>query len=176
MKTKTIVSFLVCSLFLVGSYAQTEKGTLLLGGNAGTNLTFGGATAFYIGVAPDIGYFVNDDIAIGARVPLSLNKAEDYRNIGYGLVPFFRYYVQEMDDMLVFITANIGFQGNSTKVGNNSNSATSILGGAGMGVAYMLTKNIGIEGIFGYSFTKQKDVDLQSRLGIDAGFQIYYKL
>jgi len=176
MKTKIIVSVLVCSLFLIKTYSQTESGTLLLGGGASTALNFGGGTTFNIGISPDIGYFVEDNIAIGARVPLSLAAGEDYRMISYGITPFVRYYFDQMDDMLIFITANIGIDGMSTKIGGVSDSNTGFIGGAGIGVAHMLTKNIGIEGIFGYSFMKYKDVDLRSRLGIDAGFQIYYSL
>ena len=176
MKTKIIVSVLLCFMFLVKTYSQTESGTILLGGNAAIALNFGGGTAFEIGVAPDIGYFVQDNLAIGARVPLALTTGDEYRMICYGIAPFVRYYFQEMDDMLVFVTANLGIDGVSTKIAGVSDSNTGFIGGAGIGVAHMLTNNIGIEGIFGYSFQKYQDVDLLSRKGIDAGFQIYYKL
>ncbi len=125
-------------------------------------------------MSPDAGYFVEDDIAIGAWVPLSLDLGDNYRVIGYGIVPFFRYYVDQMDDMMYFITANIGFTGNATKIGGVSDSNTGLVGGAGMGVTYMLTESVGVEGIIGYSFNKYKDVDLQSRIGIDIGFQVYF--
>jgi hypothetical protein len=131
---------------------------------------------FNIGVAPDIGYFVEDNIAIGARVPLSLTAGEDYSMICYGLAPFFRYYFHEINDMLVFATANLGIDGMSTKIAGTSDSNTGFIGGVGIGVVHMLTNSVGIEGVFGYSFQKYKDVDLQSRIGLDAGFQIYYKL
>lgn len=176
MKTKIIIGILICSLFLVKTYSQTESETILLGGNASAAINFGGGTTFGIGFAPDIGYFVVDNIAIGARVPLSLTIGEEYRMICYGIAPFVRFYFQEMGDMLVFVTANLGIDGVSSKIAGISDSDTGFIGGAGIGVTHMLTDNIGVECIFGYSFQKYKNVDLQSRIGIDAGFQIYYKL
>lgn len=80
--------------------AQTEKGRWTVGAQVGNVLYNSqyGYRSFSGSIAPSAGYFVADNLAIGAGLPLSYSTSRStdrsYRswNTGIGLSPFVRYY------------------------------------------------------------------------------------
>jgi hypothetical protein len=178
MKTKVLTIALLCSLFLLSSlssYGQTEEGTWMLGGSASTGLYFQTDNNYFsLGISPSMGYFLADNLAAGASIPLSFLTEEDYRSIGYGITPFVRYYFGPPSEFMFFVTGSFGIQGWSNKYDDTTNSSSSITGRAGVGGSYFLNESIGLEIILGYSYSKTKDLDPTSNIALRLGFQIYF--
>jgi len=147
----------------------------MLGGGASTGLNFqSDNNSFSIAVSPDMGYFLSDNLAIGASLPLSLYTQSDYRNISYGLAPFIRYYFGQPSDFMFFVTGAFGIRGWSSKYDDTTNSSIAIAGSAGGGGTYFLNESIGLEIILGYTYDKIKDYDPTSIIALSAGFQIHF--
>jgi hypothetical protein len=175
MKTKVLTTALLCSLVLLSSYGQTEKGTWMLGGGASTGLSFQtDNNSFSLAISPDIGYFMSDNLAIGANLPISFYSQENYRSIGYGITPFIRYYFGPPSEFMFFVTGAFGVSGWSSKYDDTTNSSSAITGSAGVGGTYFLNESIGLEIILGYTYDKTKDYDPSSNIALSAGFQIYF--
>lgn len=159
-------------------HAQTEKGTLLLGGMAGMDYRFTkGNSGFYISLDPNIGFFAADNIAIGARFRLGFFTTDDYYMINYGIQPFIRYYFLKREKSAFFVPLDFGIVGAYMK-SNNSDSHDSYysLGGdLGFGFVYFLNKSIGLETILNYEFFKYEDEPLQSDLSLMVGLQIFFQ-
>jgi hypothetical protein len=175
MKTKVLTTALLCSLFLLSSYGQTEKGTWMLGGEASTDLSFqSNNNSFSVAISPGMGYFLADNLALGSGIPLLLITGENYRYIGYGITPFIRYYFGPPSEFMFFVTGAFGISGWSSKYDDTTNSSSAITGSAGVGGTYFLNESIGLEIILGYTYDKTKDYDPSSNIALSAGFQIYF--
>src|SRR5687767_3997835 len=89
------LSCLLCSLFfLTPSYAQTGKGSMLLGGNGGLRFdSENSQNIFNAYLSPRIGFFVIDKLALGISLPLSISTSDDFENSSIGISPFIRYYI-----------------------------------------------------------------------------------
>jgi quinol-cytochrome oxidoreductase complex cytochrome b subunit len=175
MKTTILIFISVCSLCILSSYGQPEKGTYMLGGSASTGYSItSGDNAFNISLAPNLGYFFSENLAIGASLPLSLYILKDYTNLNYGFAPFFRYYFGQSSAIMYFVTGSFGISGYSQKYDDTSSSSSSITGRAGFGGTYFLNESIGLEAIFGYTYNKWKESDATSNIGLSLGFQIYF--
>ncbi len=102
MKTIVFTLALVLSGFLV-VMAQTEKGRWTVGAQVGNfqYSTQNGYNSFSGSLSPSAGYFLANNLLIGAGVPLSLttnkfsNPSGDvlYKSTEIGLSPYVRYYV-----------------------------------------------------------------------------------
>lgn len=162
--------------------AQIQKGNLMVGASL-ANIDIGLQKGASVGLDlhPRIGYFIQDNIALGGLVNFGFNYAKSQgTNINYGVNAFGRYYAGNKQLELIkharfFAEANIGINGKNTIVTGKPNSSTNGLGiGIGPGVAYFLTPNIGLEalakynGIVGFGNTATAH-----SLNIEVGFQIY---
>ena len=73
------------------SDALIPQGSMMLGGSAGFTMQAADGNDFYIiSFAPQFGYFVVDNLAIGAAV--SVTKMKDI-DPSFGIGPFVRYYL-----------------------------------------------------------------------------------
>jgi hypothetical protein len=175
MKTTILTVTLIFSLCILGSYGQPENGTYMLGGSAGTGYTLtSGSNSFNISLSPNLGYFFTDNLAIGASLPLSLYIQEDYTNLNYGFGPFFRYYFGQTSAIMYFVTGSFGISGYSIKYDDTSSSSSGITGKAGVGGTYFLNESIGLEAIFGYTYSKWEESDATSNIRLSLGFQIFF--
>ena len=182
---KKIATVLVISLAMVGAHtatAQIQKGNLMVGaGLANFDLGLQKGASVGVDLHPRIGYFLADNVAIGALVNFGFNYAKSRgTNINYGINAFSRYYFAKKEVDLIkhaylFVEGNVGLDGKNTIVTDKPNSATNGLGlGIGPGVAYFLTPNIGLEalakynGIVGFGTTSTAHA-----LNVEIGFQIY---
>ena len=165
------------SLLLLGGFslanAQIEKGSLMLGGTG---------TMFAFNVAPNIGYFITDGLAVGAAVGLGFSSNDIGNTNSFNFGPLARYYIALADSAIKpFATASINLgratnnpdQGEKTTLDNRSFLL-------GVGATYFLTKNIGLEAILGYNNMKTtSDVsgfeveNTVSNIGLNFGFQIF---
>jgi outer membrane protein len=192
---KRIVLLIALLISTTGVFAQFNQGRWLAGGSvgfstttmktktdAGTN-TDGTSTSF--GLGPQAGYFVMDNLAVGASLMLSASKSKSdgtpsvtYSNSTIGLYPFVRYYLDEG----IFFQGTIG--GGSSKGKTKFNNTTTedkfgnFLWGLGVGYAYFLNDFVAIEPIVSYQVDTDTDKDddskdITSGLYLRVAFQVY---
>jgi outer membrane protein len=193
---KIITSILTCFI-ISGAYAQFEQGTMLIGGDfqlssitdknksGNTTVTNGKTTTFSL--APQFGYFVIDNLAVGGNLDLTLSKFKSDDDNGVTstttqitIGPFARYYFEPG----IFVQGALGVgsaKGKST-IGSVSNESTFGVTNYSLaaGYAYFLNDHVAVEPMVGYLSTiytekdsdpKQKDIN--SGLFLSVGFQIY---
>lgn len=151
--------------------------------------------------APKGGFFLNDEMAVGAsiihdvtRIKTPANGNNSYETVEtentLSIAPFFRYYALDFGPVSVFGEAymSLGFGGNKTKNGSVTTDDESVfVFGAGVlpGVSYKLTENIDIEAFLGgLKFSRQttEENDIESinsnfnlSLSSDFGVGFIYK-
>jgi len=173
-------AILVAGLFST-TQAQIQKGNWMVGGSilaADFGLNTGGA--YNIQLEPKGAYFIEDNVAVGGYANLGVAGAKNAKTVwNYGVGALGRYYLspQEkgIDNLLNhgrwFAEGNLGIGGESQKGGD---STTGLDYGVGVGYAYFLTDNIGLEGLLKYNgnvgFGSRAS---SSRLGFGLGFNIY---
>lgn len=143
--------FLAAAVLLAGiaSNAQTEKGNVIIGAqlaNIGGTFSKGNNNQFNLTLSPKAGWFIEDDLAIGAKVDLDLNFKKGDDPISWGVVPFARYYfpgqgVEVVRKTRVFAEAGAGVGGD----GSGGQTTTGFRGFGGVGAAYFVSQNIALE-------------------------------
>lgn len=75
---------------------------------------------FYISLAPNLGYFVADNVAVGSRLSLSYgyDKTSSYHAVSVGILPFVRYYFGQQSPTRVFVVANGSLNTQKANVAN----------------------------------------------------------
>lgn len=183
---KKITLLLCAGIGLFGfnkASAQIQQGNLMVGASLG-DMKLGlqsGNTAFSLSINPKIGYFIQDNVAIGAEVDLGFATDNTGTDISYGLGAFGRYYVGDKRMVLMkharfFGEVNAGIKGvNSDPKGTVGATNTNGFNvGFGPGVAYFLTPNIGLEALLKYDLTVGfGNATTYNSFGLKVGFQIY---
>jgi len=191
MKKITILAITLFSS-IVG-FAQFNQGRMLVGGSAefrtiadknksgGTTTTNGTRTT--LSVSPSFGYFVIDQLAVGASVDTGLSKWNarssndvDSNTTSVQLQPFVRYYLPAG----VFFQGKFGLGTAKTTYDENYDDSkynTSSLA-LSAGYAIFLSDNVALEPELGYRTSKFKDTDsdtknINSGIFLRIGFQIY---
>ena len=167
-----VIALSFCSL---KSSAQIQKGNVLVGGDL-AGLHFGSGGYFNVSIDPKVGFFIRDNVAVGAYVNFGLTTAKDQSTLTtYGVGALARYYINDpktnvLNHGRLFFEGNVGIEGTNTK-----NASTNGLGlGIGPGYAYFITPNIGLETLLKYNgivgFGNQTT---SSTVDLNIGFQIY---
>lgn len=194
---KKIVTLIAFALICSGAYAQFNKGRYLVGGSLGFSATTSKtktnsatntnshSTSLY--VSPDAGYFIIDNVAVGASLNLSTSSTKGdgtdnskTTSTNFTLTPMARYYL----DQGIFFHGQVGFGSASTKYkATGSNTTTTTKYGVfnwavAAGYAYFLNDYVAVEPMVGYSSDsfKNKDADVKgidSGIFIRVGLQIY---
>lgn len=191
---KKIVTVFAFALLCSGAYAQFNQGRMLVGGNLSfaanthksefnnTTTTLGKTTSF--GFTPQFGYFIIDNLAVGAGLNLTstTSKADGSNDkdtdTDFSLVPMVRYYL----DPGLFFHGQVGFGTSSSKNVDGSTTTTTKQGlfnwGIGAGYAYFLNDYVAIEPMvmYGSNIYTNKDNDAKlkiSGISVNVGFQIY---
>lgn len=142
--------------------AQVSQGNWLVGGNAsfsyaesksGSNNPY---KAFIIDLAPNVGYFVIDQLALGTKVNYRRNQSEsnDIKNTfeSMNISPFARYYILESDKMVnPFLESSYRFG-----VFESDNTQELSIGG---GLAIFVNENIAYEIALNYVDTRLKNFE-----------------
>lgn len=191
MKKITILFIAMCTTF--GVYAQFNQGRMMIGGSVafnavtnkyksdGTTITTGKQTSFSL--APQFGYFVIDNLAVGAALELGLSKYKDEdsdyesNSTSIQIQPIVRYYLPQG----IFFQGQFGFGTGKDKTdnGNIDEDKYNITSwGLSAGYAYFLNDNVSIEPQLGYGGTGYKDKDSSGKsivngLFIQVGLQVY---
>ncbi len=115
-------------VFATGSFALGGSKT----GDSKTNI---------FGIAPSVGYFVSENIAVGARVGFATIKEDDDKMNTFNAEVFGRYYMTPASKFSAFgeLAAGIG----SEKEGDIKSKSFGV--NLGLGVNYFLSKNWAIE-------------------------------
>jgi hypothetical protein len=155
---------------------QTEKGSFLLGGNASADFTLSGSSNNYeLGIYPNIGYFVANNIAIGAKLPILFSKDGTLRTNSVGFGPFARFYFANKGKSAFFVPIAFGFGKTRYKWDNGEEYSFSAFSTElGISYAYFLNKSIGLETGLYYHYLKNEDHDPVTGLALRLGFQIYF--
>ena len=159
-------------LLSLTTMAQTEKNSWLVGG--GLSLRTGNSNAAF-SFTPSAGMFIADNFVIGGNISYDYTKIGDVKSNGFGIGPFTRYYFGKSSTK-PFAVGEFTFQNSTTKNGiTNTNFKTNGYGFLfGLGFAAFINKNVAIEGISGYSFSKFKDTDGSGGFNLRLGFGSYF--
>jgi hypothetical protein len=192
MKKFTILAFALFAT--IGAYAQYNQGRMLVGGSLGfstqtektkfdgTTRTDGKWTSFSL--EPQFGYFIIDNLAVGASLDLGLSKwkdeddsDDDYSTTSIEFTPTVRYYLPQN----IFFQGQVGFGTSKDKYGSGSvdeDKYNTFSFALAAGYAYFLNDNVAIEPIIGYGSTSHKDKDSDAKyinngLFLRVGLQVY---
>ncbi|MBS1602791.1 MAG: hypothetical protein JST42_09000 [Bacteroidetes bacterium] len=176
---KTITLLLVASFFMsFTANAQIQKGNVMVGGDISRlDLSLNSGNNFSFLIDPKAAWFIQDNLAIGAFLNFDLTTAKGAgSNISYGIGPLARYYISDpkievLRHSRFFLEGNVGIQGTNPHVGPSTNG----LGiGFGPGLAYFITRNIGLEALLKYqAIVGFGSSATSSDLLLGLGFQIY---
>src|SRR5688572_17598333 len=190
---KKITIFAITMFASMAVFAQFNQGRMLVGGSAefrtmadksksgGTTTTNGNRTT--LSVSPSFGYFVIDQLAVGAAVDMSVSKWNaktpndvDNNTTSISFQPFVRYYLP----MGVFFQGKFGLGTAKTTYDENydDNKYNTSSLALSAGYAIFLSDNVALEPELGYRTSKFKDTDsdtknINSGIFLRIGFQIY---
>lgn len=173
MKKITLVIAFIAMSF-VGANAQTDKGTLLLGGGLGfSSEKEGESSSSTLSISPNIGYFLKDNLAIGANIGFT-SFGGDAKGSEMQIGPLVRYYAFELGEKAkVFAQASYGF--GSSKEGDEEAVGTSSWG-ISVGPAFFLNESVALETTLNYGSTTVNvdGAEPTSNFGLNVGFQIHF--
>lgn len=190
-----MIKYLTAILFLLAigqgpAIAQFKKGTIMAGGGiTGAFNTYkqrSGATTTTdytdnsITFAPQVGYFILDNLAVGAGLGISTEttkyktSSDKFKNNTLSAGPFVRYYYRHF-----FAHGQFQFGKNTDQdVGVNGPVETTHTSSwkLGVGYAWLLNEHIAVEPLLGYGSTIDKEssyTDSAPRLSFQVAFQVY---
>lgn len=142
------------------SQAQTDKGDWMLGGNISYNTVKTDApdanSSYDFSVVPNIGYFIDDNIAIGTGIGYQTARLDRESILGkteaFVVAPFGRYYTPVASNFKFFGQLSVPMAFGSAKAidenldtGDKTGSSTSIGVALSPGFAYFPSSKVGIE-------------------------------
>lgn len=110
-------------------------------------------------IAPQVGFFITENIAIGGKIGFSSFKEEDNGDVekisGLSLGAFGRYYFTPAKAFSLF--GELGIDYNSTDYKSDDYKVNGIGAGLGLGMNYFVSSNFSIEaGVAVLGFTSEK--------------------
>ncbi len=153
-----------------------------------------GPSSSQFNLAPNIGYFLLDQFAIGIGMDYTfsaIQEPSEDRNEDSNLLsgPFLRYYVPVGDDMAVFFQTDFGF-GNATDnqvVAGERQRISSHIFALGLGPGFTIFSNsaIGIEALLKYNYARSEfDTEIagvqtttttsSNQFDLSIGVQLYF--
>lgn len=191
MKKFTVLAVILFTS--AGAFAQFNKGRMLVGGsaefstntaknrNGGTTTTQGTRTS--LSISPDFGYFVIDNLAVGAELGLGLSKwnaktsnGVDASTTSISFNPFARYYLP----IGIFFQGKFGLGTAKTTYDENIDDFKYNTASLALSAGYVifLTDNVALEPELGYQTSRIKEddsntKDINSGIFMRIGFQIY---
>lgn len=148
---RTLFSAL-CFLLFTSAQAQTEKGRWLVGatGTASFDLNDDAFKQTIVLLSPAAGYFVANNVAIGAAAPLVYARSKSSGDFlsqaaSFGLSPFVRAYLGKSATVKPYLHGQVGVTGTSSKSSgfgrDGSESSSSFLYGGAAGLAFFLNEH-----------------------------------
>ena len=195
-----LIPIALCCMSL-NAFAQTEKGKFLVGAstllNAGViehsrvrdKVTTLSERITHFSLTPHAGYFIKDNLALGAELSVSFSNTKDYdynvelRESTIAFSPFVRYYFgTKKVRPLVHVSGGIGsYKDNyiaSSPQYNRESTSTLFCYSIGAGAGVFLTDRISIDLELGYGGISSKiNEDVRGRqnaFGLNAGFSFFF--
>lgn len=171
MKKSLLLVLVLASAFHTAD-AQFNRGRLLAGGSLGfssqkTNDISTNSFSFQ----PNVGFFVVDNLAIGADLSISIFSFENGKTQSFSFDPFVRYYLKPG----IFGEGSIGFgkvKIENDQIGSSDNSLFNW--SVGVGYAWFLNDHVALEPVIRYQNSKFDDSDFStSGLALQIGLQVY---
>jgi hypothetical protein len=161
---------ITCLLMGLSVFGQTEKGTIMTGGQLGLNTNRGGSS---FRLNPQFGFFPADNLALGGELNLDFSKQGSVRSNEFGIGPFARYYFGKAQTK-PFVVGSFNFLSSSVKSGALEINSTGWGGLFGVGFAAFITRNIALEAITGYRYQDYSNSDGSGGFSLGIGFQLYF--
>jgi len=193
---KYVFTFLAVA-FAMSANAQTSKGSWMIGGamkiqrqssdyayfdQSTGAVQYAKANYGVFELSPTVGYFLNDRIMLGLHVDdyrsWRAGGPTDKRHI-FSFGPIARYYIPVARTLAVFPEIAYLYSSDThtffIDTSNQTQKAKSSVIRGGLGLAWFVTPNIGIEGLLAYQKTDSKNKDLgdQQDLYYSIGIQFY---
>jgi outer membrane autotransporter protein len=196
---KKLIVFCLSLAAFTSANAQFEQGRILAGGNGSLsivtdknktgNTTVVTGTTVSFGLTPQFGYFIMDNLAVGAELQFgvsSFNPKDDNAfskssSVSTLIGPFARYYF----DPGVFVQGGFGLGSQSSKFTSGGGTTTDtkfVTSRVNLGVGYalFLNDNVAVEPMISYQSRILREVDsdpvakdVDNGVYISVGFQVY---
>jgi outer membrane protein len=164
---------LLCLAFLflvIKGVAQTEKGTIMTGGQLLLNTNDNGSNFTF---SPQFGYFFANNFAAGGELTIDASKFGDLRSTEIGIGPFARYYFLK-GQAKPFVVGSAGYVSQSIRSSNseaNSSGWQMLIGG---GLAAFINRNVAVETIAGYRYADFNNSEGAGGFSLSLGFQLFF--
>ncbi len=177
---KKIILIMVMAIASLGVYAQNENA--YVGGSVGFWRNSGDNTTEFK-ILPEIGYNLNDNLAIGAVLGYDYNYQNSVKVNIFEINPYARYSFYKNDKFAAFVDGRVGIGLGWAKYKNGGDSDTAVTYQIGLapGVSYNLCDNVSIVahvGFIGYqggnNASQAPDEGGILLNGNDLTFGIYY--
>ena len=192
----SLKAVLMISLFMISSltFAQTEKGTLIVSGKTslefvrtssdnsydGTPYPSGGSEMNSFEFMPAIGYFVANNFALALSASYSHSAANVYKSNELVFMPTLMYYIPLKSSFKPYVQAGLGYAKATEKTDIIKESFSGFAFGGGLGLAFFINENISID--LGVELTRTKltyseDNNLKTtgdNLGSAIGFTLFF--
>jgi hypothetical protein len=166
MKNKYFLCAVFFSMIVFSSFAQTDKGHYLIGGDLPFSARLNNGSG--VSLSPQFGYFIVDNFALGGLI--SLNTGGGYT--GYALGPLARYYFETGNDKLKpFGQLFLGLGGTS-RSGFYSYSSNGLVGNVAAGLAIFLNEHVALEPNFRIDFDSRTE-EPSGTVSLNLGLQVY---
>lgn len=171
-------------------FAQTEKGSWYLGGNAGISTRSdkqgsGTTNTTSWSFSPEVGVFVANNIQVGLGVisngsKITYSSGSKYNDLMFGGLAYGRYFFGELS-FKPFLGLNFGYSAGQSKItqsipGYSTKSDIGTINASiNAGFAYYVTPRIGIfgsVGVLGFSNTRSQVQGSAAQTTTDFGFNV----
>ena len=150
-------------------FAQTQKGNWILSGNSSLQVSStkpekGESTTTVI-LNPSVGYFVANNLAVGAGVSLRADEGSTH----FSVLPTASYFFESQSQVKPFAQLGIGY----SSISNGDNTYGGLALGAGAGIVYLLNRNVGIN--LGLQYMRSDyDGAINNTLGGIIGLSVFF--
>ena len=180
-RAHSFIPLVLAMFFLLTAQAQTEKGYMTTGSNVQVSY-FSQDTihSFDININPNLGYFVINNLMLGASIGVGLTsdnrgpKGKSRLVLNTSFTPAIRYYFLK-EKLRPFLFLRFGYTGATTIVDGRTQNIDGFLANGGLGLNYFFNEQIALEATLGYTGTKQTARTLQSRMALGLGVQIFFR-
>ena len=153
-----------------------------------------GPSSLQISVAPNVGYFLIDNLTLGIGMDYTFSRLEENNqdrtdDSDFLFGPFVRYYYPVEEGMAFFFLLDFGFGNSSDEqlINDSKQKVSSNIFAVGFGPGFTIysSKNIGIESILKYNFArsefdtesggiKTSTVNRTNQFDVSLGVQFYF--
>ena len=200
-RTLNLLKFITLCCISLNAFAQTEKGKYIIGAtttlNAGViehslvqdHVSTLSERITRFSLSPHTGYFVKDNLALGAELSVSISNTKDYdynselRESTIAFSPFVRYYLgNKKVKPYMHASGGIGsYKDNyiaSSSEYNDESTITLFYYSIGAGAGFFISDGVSIDLELGYGGISSKfNEDVRGRqnaFGLSGGFSLFF--